>query len=75
VSIGSTCQVAIYIEGSAREGTAANVADPTNVMGRARYRECGREGYSKLNGRWLCEQHYEETKKFDKWLDKQENRG
>ena len=75
MSIGSTCQVAIYIEGSAREGTAANVADPTNVMGRARYRECGREGYTKIDGHWVCEDHAGRWKKFKKELDKWKNRG
>ena len=70
--VRNPCQIAVYIEGSAREGTAASAYDPLNVMGGARYRECGREGYTKDDsGRWLCESHSREWKSFKKQLDKQ----
>jgi hypothetical protein len=63
--------MAIYVKGSAREGTAPNIADPANVMGGARYERCKQEGYTKLEGRWYCEQHWQEVKDLKKRLDKQ----
>ena len=71
MSIGSTCQVAIYIEGSAREGTSESIYDPTNIMGGARYRLCGREASTKSSGYWLCEEHAARYKDFKKRLDKE----
>lgn len=66
------CQRAIYIEGSAREGTQPSVYDPSNMMGGAKYKPCGKEGYSKskVTGVWLCEEHYNEDKMVHRQLQR-----
>ena len=72
-NVRNLCQVAVYVEGSAREGTVANIADPANIMGGARYRACGKESYTKdSRGHWLCEEHAREKKDLKKRLDKQQ---
>jgi hypothetical protein len=64
------CQRAIYIEGSARPGTAPSAYDPTNILGGAQYKICGKEGWTRnSNGNWLCEEHAGEEKEFRKVLD------
>lgn len=61
-----TCKRSFYVEGSERPGTFPTIYDPANVMGGARYEECGKESVTRstVSGVDLCAEHAKEEKDF-----------
>lgn len=71
MSTGNVCQHAEYVEGSARPGTSASVYDPSNVMGGARYKQCGEPAWTQMeSGAWLCEGHARKHREIWKQIRK-----